>query len=98
MVSYQIVTYHLVILIEVFNLDVFSDASMPFYKFGDILFLENIKQEEWIPFIVNQFAVTGKEIEEENVKLITEFAECHPYYMQQLAQQSWFRTQKKCNK
>jgi uncharacterized protein len=60
--------------------------------------LEKIKQEEWMPFIIKQFADTGKEIDEENAKRITELSECHPYYVQQLAQQSWFRTQNKCNK
>jgi len=79
-------------------MDVFTNASMPFYKFGDIFFLEKIKQKEWIPFIIKQFADTGKEIDEENSKLITNLSECHPYYVQQLAQQSWFRTQKSCNK
>ncbi len=32
-------------------LDVFTNSSMPFYKFGDLLFLEKIATEPWIGFI-----------------------------------------------
>ena len=31
-------------------MEVFSSPSMPFYKFGDLIFLEKIKEEEWITF------------------------------------------------
>ena len=30
-------------------MDVFSSPSMPFYKFGDILFLQKISKADWIP-------------------------------------------------
>jgi hypothetical protein len=79
-------------------LDVFTNPSMPFYQFGNILFLEKIKQEMWLPFIMDQFTNTGKVIDEENTTLITELADCHPYYVQQLAQQTWLRTKKICTK
>lgn len=78
-------------------LDVFTNASMPFYKFGDIMILEKIKVESWIGFIVGRFADTKKNIVESDAALIAELAECHPYYVQQLAQQSWLRTKRKCN-
>lgn len=79
-------------------MDVFTLPSMPFYKFGDIVFLEKISVEDWIPFIQKRFAETGKRIDQNEARLITEFADCHPYYVQQLAQQSWFRTEGKCSK
>jgi hypothetical protein len=78
-------------------MDVFTSSSMPFYKFGDILFLEKIHQESWIPFICSRFADTQKFISENDAALIAELAECHPYYVQQLAQQSWFRTATDCS-
>lgn len=78
-------------------MDVFTSSSMPFYKFGDILFLEKIKRENWIPFICSRFEDTGKYINESNAALIADLAECHPYYVQQLAQQSWFRTSAECS-
>jgi uncharacterized protein len=78
-------------------IDVFTSSSMPFYKFGDIFFLEKIKRESWIPFIVGRFNDTQKKISEEHAALIADLAECHPYYVQQLAQQSWFRTGDECS-
>ena len=70
-------------------MDVFTSSSMPFYKFGDILFLEKIHKDNWIPFICSRFEDTQKYINETNAALIADLAECHPYYVQQLAQQSW---------
>ncbi|HPS12220.1 MAG TPA: ATP-binding protein [Prolixibacteraceae bacterium] len=78
-------------------IDVFASSSMPFYKFGDIILLEKIKKENWIPFIIGRFDNTQKKITEENAALIADLSECHPYYVQQLAQQSWFRTEKECS-
>ncbi len=79
-------------------LEVFTDTSMPFYKFGELLYLKKIGTEEWIPFIRRRFSDTGKEISEEDARLIAQLADNHPYYVQQLAQQSWFRTGRKCNR
>ncbi len=78
-------------------MDVFTNSSMPFYKFGNLLFLEKIKQKDWIPFICHRFEETQKYIDETNAALIADLAECHPYYVQQLAQQSWLRTTNVCS-
>ena len=43
-------------------LDIFNNSANPFYRFGQVLFLDKIKKEEWIPFIVDAFQRTGKEI------------------------------------
>lgn len=79
-------------------MDVFTSPSMPFYKFGDIIFLEKILSEDWIPFIQKRFSDTGKIISKEVAALIPVLTECHPYYVQQLAQQSWLRTESVCDK
>ncbi len=79
-------------------IDIFSNSGMPFYKFGQILFLEKIKEKDWIPFIIKRYNATGKEISKEDAQYIAQLAENHPYYVQQLAQQAWLRTQKTCNK
>jgi hypothetical protein len=78
-------------------LDVFTNSSMPFYKFGDMLFLEKIGTESWVDFITGKFSATGKSISQENVALICALADNHPYYVQQLSQQVWLRTDKKCS-
>ncbi|MFA9392286.1 MAG: ATP-binding protein [Prolixibacteraceae bacterium] len=78
-------------------LDVFSNSSMPFYKFGDIMFLQKITEDDWIPFIIKRFWDTGKSITDTEAIQITKLADCHPYYVQQLAQQVWLRTELKCD-
>jgi AAA+ ATPase superfamily predicted ATPase len=78
-------------------MEVFSSPSMPFYKFGDILFLEKIKDKDWIKFIVRRFTETGKSIGAKDAAAIAGYCENHSYYVQQLAQQVWLRTSKKCS-
>ena len=41
-------------------IDVFTAPSMPFYKFGDIIFLEKISLQDWVTFIQKRFSETGK--------------------------------------
>jgi uncharacterized protein len=77
--------------------NVFTSPSMPFYKFGDILFLEKIKEADWHSYISEQFALTRKSIDPQSLNLITQLTENHPYYVQQLAQQVWLRTDKACH-
>ena len=79
-------------------MDVFTSPSMPFYKFGDIIFLNKISSEDWVPFIQKRFSETGKKIGPEDAGLIPELTDCHPYYVQQLAQQSWLRTEDVCDR
>ena len=79
-------------------MDVFTSPSMPFYKFGDIVFLEKIQQSEWIRFISGRFEDTGKKITEDDARLIAELTEDHSYYVQQLAQQTWLRCTRSCSR
>jgi hypothetical protein len=78
-------------------MDVFTSPSMPFYKFGDIIFLSKILLNDWVPFIQKRFTDTGKKIGNHEAELIAELTDCHPYYVQQLAQQSWLRTDISCS-
>ncbi len=78
-------------------LDVFTSSSMPFYKFGDIMFLQKIKEEDWVTFLTKRFLDTKKKISDKNALLITQLAKSHSYYVQQLAQQAWLRTKTTCN-
>lgn len=73
-------------------LNVFSNYSMPFYKFGDLLFLEKIPTADWVSFIQKRFADTKKEILPAEAEQVARLADNHSYYVQQLAQQVWFRT------
>lgn len=78
-------------------MDVFTNTTMPFYKFGDLVFLQKIAEQDWVKFIVKRFAETGKKINENDALHIAKLTDNHPYYTQQLAQQTWLRTHKACN-
>ena len=73
-------------------LDIFSNASMPFYRFGDIMFLQKISNEKWGLFIEKRFKDTGKTITVKDAQYLAELVDNHSYYVQQLAQQAWLRT------
>ena len=77
-------------------LDIFSNYEMPFYKFGDILFLDKIGEQEWVSFITDRFTQTGKRISTTQASRIAQYVACHPYYVQQLAQLVWLRTETVC--
>lgn len=77
-------------------LDIFSNYEMPFYKFGDIMFLDKISEDDWVEFLVRRFEETGKHITAETARHLANRVECHPYYVQQLAQLSWLRAKKDC--
>ncbi len=78
-------------------MDVFTSPSMPFYKFGEVIFLNKIPAGKWLSFIRKRFSDTKKKIDKEAASLIVSYADCHPYYVQQLAQQSWLRTEDACS-
>lgn len=79
-------------------LDIFSNAAMPFYKFGDIMFLQKINNDIWGEFIKKRFEDTDKKISLEQAKYLAQLVDNHPYYVQQLAQQAWLRTKTSCSK
>ena len=73
-------------------LDVFSSPSMPFYKFGDIMFLQKIALKDLKSFLVERFNDTSKKIPADIAEKLALLMDCHPYYVQQLAQLVWLRT------
>lgn len=74
--------------------ELFSKQSMPFYKFGDVFFLQKISTEDWIPFICERFESTGKSITPDLAKKICDTVENHSSYVQQLAWNVWVKTDK----
>ena len=77
-------------------MNIFSSYDMPFYKFGDILFLQKIAREDWVKFITGRFRATGKQISESLSGKIADTMQNHPYYVQQYSQQAWLRTDFEC--
>ena len=77
-------------------MEVFTNSSKPFYKFGNLMFLNKIDTPYLVEFFNSRFADTGKNINEDAANLIVKLVDNHPYYAQQLAQQSWLRTKDIC--
>ncbi len=73
-------------------LDIFNNSNSPFYRFGQLLFLNKIPKEEWMPFIINNFEKSGKHISEEFASLICDTTECHSWYLQQCCYFVWNAT------
>ena len=78
-------------------LNIFGEYGSPFYKFGDLMFLPKISGENWIAYIRDRFTQTGKSIPDAVAGHLAALVENHPYYVQQLAQYSWLRTDKVCS-
>jgi hypothetical protein len=78
-------------------MELFENKSMPFYKFGDVIFLEKISEPYWIQFITNQFKATEKTISPELAMQIARQMENHPYFVQQYAHAVWQMTAKVCS-
>ncbi len=77
-------------------MEVFTKSSMPFYKFGDLMFLDKIGQADLQAFVEKRFQDTGKIIQNSASQMVVDLVDCHPYYAQQLAQLSWLRTKEVC--
>jgi hypothetical protein len=77
-------------------MDLFRKQSMPFFRFGDVLFLDKIPRADWVRFIQARFASTKKTIPAEVAKGIAVRMQDHSYHVQLLAHAAWLRTPKKC--
>jgi hypothetical protein len=60
------------------------------------MFLDKIDTPCLVEFFNSRFEDTGKSINDDAAHLIAELVDNHPYYAQQLAQQSWLRTNDVC--
>ena len=71
----------------------FQNHSYPFYRFGDIIYLQKISEEDWVKFICARFEATGKHISESIAKEICKLTDRYSSYVQQLAWFVWLKTQ-----
>lgn len=69
--------------------EIFENKSLPFYKFGDVIFLEKISETYWVEFIKTGFEKTNKKIDNQLAFQIASKMENHPYFVQQLAHVVW---------
>lgn len=73
-------------------LQIFNSANSPFYRFGQVIFLQKIEKRHWVPFIVSAFQRTKKHITEEMAGRICDTVERHSWYLQQLCYFIWSNT------
>ena len=63
----------------------FQNRKMPFYQFGEMMYLDKIPTDDWVKFICTRFKKQGKIISEELARRICEKVDNHSSYVQQLA-------------
>jgi len=72
--------------------ELFEKKNLPFYKFGDAIYLTKIETKYWIEYICKRFENTGKHISPELAKEICRLVDNQSSYVQQLAWLLWIRT------
>ncbi len=75
-------------------MDIFNNSNNPFYRFGQVVFLDKITKDNWMPFIIEGFRKTNKHISEDYASKICDIVECHSWYLQQLSFFIWTKTEK----
>lgn len=63
----------------------FQNRKMPFYQFGEMMYLDKISTADWIPFIQSRFELQGKKISKELANRICDTVENCSSYVQQLS-------------
>lgn len=76
-------------------MDIFGNSQKPFYRFANIIFMPKIAKQDWVPFICNGFASTGKQIDTKYAERICDLVECQSWYLQQFAFYVWSATDTK---
>ncbi len=64
---------------------IFQRKSMPFYQFGDMIFLDRIPTEDWIDYICSRFKSCSMSITREQAERICALVENYSSYVQQLS-------------
>ena len=77
--------------------NLFQSKKMPFYQFGDIMFLQPIPTEDWIPFIRQKFEEKGLSISDAIIEKICSTVNNQSSYVQQLAWNVMLNTTKKAD-
>lgn len=65
--------------------NIFQNKRMPFYQFGQMMYLGKIDQKDWVEYITSRFEACGKKIPPEISGKLCQLVECYSSYVQQLA-------------
>lgn len=77
--------------------ELFEKKSLPFYKFGDAVYLPKISTADWISYICERFESTGKSVSKDLAEKVCIAVDNHSSYVQQLAWLLWIHTDKEAN-
>ncbi len=72
--------------------EIFNNSSKPFYRFGQVLYLNKIAKDDWMSFIKKGFEKTGKHIADQWASQVCDITRCHSWYLQQLCFFLWNNT------
>lgn len=72
--------------------ELFERRNLPFYKFGDAIYLTKIETKYWVEYICRRFADTGKQISSGLAEEICRLVDNHSSYVQQLSWLLWIHT------
>jgi uncharacterized protein len=76
---------------------IFSDYGRPFYQSADILFLERIAYDKYIPFIRDHFLRNKFDISEEGVLQILDWTYRHTFFIQYVCNRLYAENTRKIN-
>lgn len=65
--------------------NLFQSKRMPFYQFGEMMYLDRIPTEDWVQFIIGRFEKYGKQISPSLAEKICTTVDGYSSYVQQLA-------------
>lgn len=72
--------------------ELFERKSLPFYKFGDAIYLQKIPTSNWVSYICQRFKSTGKSVVKGMVETLCTSVDNHSSYVQQFAWLLWVHT------
>lgn len=72
--------------------ELFEKKSLPFYKFGDAIYLQKIGTPDWVDYICSRFEATCKHISADLAEKICARVDNHSSYVQQLSWLVWIQT------
>ena len=71
---------------------IFQANKSPLYKFGELFYLSKLKTEEFSNYLMRTFSTTHKTISKSLAEELVEIMENHPFYVNQLADLVWKKT------
>ena len=71
---------------------IFNNSNSPFYKFGQMMQLKRISKEYWLPYIIDNFEATGKQITANQAECLCERVKYNSWYVQQYCFFVWSHT------